>query len=211
MADEADSMMSSDKMMTDHYNLAFNPYAISTDDLTLDNDLKNDKSMENNGYLSETFVGNNPHYEDTLEVAKKAGLTGTGPRKKENIVYEETIIDKKNKDRTPKLRASNLPPRPTEEWTGVPKNTHLQWKLPFVILCLLVLLCIAAGSLGVLAYFDDKKCSCEAPTVEKLGKCINIPMNRTKIERNRVNKMVSLSSKSSIPTELYEVCEIMVI
>ena len=103
--------MANEKELIDYDNLAFNPYAISTGDLTIENDnIKSDKgSMDNHGYSnqSEAVVENNPHYEDTLEVVKKAGLTGTGPRKKENIIYEETIINKKIKTK-PKSQSSGL-------------------------------------------------------------------------------------------------------
>ena len=156
--------MANEKDSIDYDNLAFNPYAISTGDLTKERDnIKSDKSMDNHGYLNqgEAVVENNPHYEDTLEVVKKAGLTG--PRKKQNIIYEETIIGKKNKDKPkiPKLRdrAANLPPRPTEEWQRPDKNN--QWKMPFAILCILVLLGLVGGALGVLAYFKRKDCSCD--------------------------------------------------
>lgn len=157
--------MDNEKELIDYDNLAFNPYAISTGDLTIkDDNIKSGKSMDNHGYIqSEAVVENNPHYEDTLEVVKKAGLTGTGRRKKANIIYEETIINKKNKDknknRIPKHRAANLPPRPTEEWREPSKNN--QWKMPFAILCVLVLLGLVGGALGVLAYIDKKDCSCD--------------------------------------------------
>lgn len=160
--------MTSEKQIIDYDNLAFNPYAISTGDLAIDDDnrIKSGKPMENHGYLpSEAVVENNPHYEDTLEVAKKAGLTGTGRRRKENIVYEDCTITKKNiKDKSqPKPhRASNLPPRPTEDWQRDRSNKTKKWMMPFAILCFLVLLCLVGGALGVLSYFEKKKCSCDS-------------------------------------------------
>ena len=165
---------SEDSNMTDYANLAFNPYAISTDDLTFStfggagSPTKNGgKAMENGGFQPEAFVENNPHYEDTAELAKKAGLTpSTGRRKKENIVYEVAGYKKKAPSKKPpeprgRIPTSNLPARPIEDWSGVSTNkAYSAWKLPFFILCLLVLFGLVGAAFGVLAYFDEKKCSC---------------------------------------------------
>ncbi len=163
-----------DSNMTDYANLAFNPYAISTDDLTFNTfgagePTKNGKSMANGGFEPEHFVETNPHYEDTAEVAKKAGLSGTGRRKKENIIYEAAGNKKKPEKRPepPTIRTSNVPPRPREDWSGISKN-NTRWKLPFFILCLLVLICLVGAAFGVLAYFNDEKCSCTSSTSNSL-------------------------------------------
>lgn len=164
---EAGVKMEDEKSVEDYANLAFNPYAISTDNLTTDDITKRDRAMVNGGYEEELVVENNPQYEDTLEVAKKAGLTGTGRRKKENVVYEETFFNRKRKHTPPPtLRASNLQPRPTEEWSGIQKSRNDQWKMPFVIHCVLILLCLVGSALGVFAYLDDKECSCEKTNVQ---------------------------------------------
>lgn len=166
--------VSVDSNMTDYANLAFNPYATSTDDLTFstfggsESEPKKDgKAMENGGFTPEPFVEANPHYEDTAEVVKKAGLNGTGRRKKENIVYEAAGYNKKPKrDERPDLpsRASNIPLTLNEDWRGISKNdpeSHTRWKLPFFILCVLVVICLVGSAFGVLAYFsEDEKCSC---------------------------------------------------
>ncbi|XP_028398787.1 uncharacterized protein LOC114522319 [Dendronephthya gigantea] len=167
--------VSEDSNMTDYANLAFNPYAISTDDLTEISKVsgggsltKNGgKPMVNGGFQPEPFVESNPHYEDTAEVAKKAGLTpSTGRRKKENIVYEaagykKKAPSKKQPERASRIPTSNLPARPIEDWRGISTNTaYGAWKLPFFILCLLVLIGMIGAAFGVLAYFDEKECSC---------------------------------------------------
>ena len=166
---------SEDTNMSDYANLAFNPYAISTDDLTYSTfsagepaknsePTKNGKAMANGGFEPDRFVETNPHYEDTGEVVKKAGLSekvATGRRKKENIIYETAGNKKKPVMRPePPIRTSNIPPRPAEEWNGILENTRTRWKLPFLVLCLLVLICLIGTAFGVLAYFNDEKCSC---------------------------------------------------
>jgi hypothetical protein len=172
--------VSEDSNMTDYANLAFNPYATSTDDLSSSTfgkgePVKNGKSMENGGFEPEHFVEVNPHYEDTAEVIEKAGLGGTGRRKKENIVYEAAGFKKKTvksekRPEPPQLRASNIPPRPPEDWSGLSKNTNnTRWKMPFMILCLLVLICLVGTAFGVLAYFKDEKCSCGTITTNHLN------------------------------------------
>lgn len=74
----ADQKMNSDNSSTSDYaNFAFNPYAISTEDLTK---AKNgDKSLVNGGYERDE----NPHYEDTNQVVEQAGL---GRRKRESCL-----------------------------------------------------------------------------------------------------------------------------
>ena len=160
---------SDDSNMTDYANLAFNPYAISTDDLTFstfggsESERNLGKPMENGGFQPEHFVEVNPHYEDTSEVVKKAGLEGTGRRKKENVVYEAAGYKKKPKSEKqsepPRIRALNIPPRPAEDWSGISKN-DTRWRLPFIILCILFVICLVGAALGVLAYFREEKCSC---------------------------------------------------
>ena len=165
MSNEKTSL-SEDSNMTDYANLAFNPYATSTDDLTLSTvgngePIKNGKSMENGGFEPEHFVEKNPHYEDTAEVIEKAGLGGTGRRKKENIVYEAAGIKKKPKPsekrlEPPQFRATNIPPRPAEDWRGISKDkNNTRWKLPFLILFMLLLVCFVGAALGVIAYLTQ--------------------------------------------------------
>lgn len=180
MASEKTSV-SEDSNITDYANLAYiNPYAISTDDLTFSTfgggePTKNGKPMDNGGFQPEPFVETNPHYEDTAEVIEKAGLGGTGRRKKENVVYEVAGYKKNPKSEKrpepPRIRASNLPPRPAEDWSGIAKNTNnTRWKLPFLILCILVVICLVGTALGVLAYFNDEECSCNnnSPQTQQL-------------------------------------------
>ena len=169
--------VSEDSTMTDYANLAFNPYAISTDDLTFstfgsgETEKNPGKPMENGGFQPEPFVDVNPHYEDTSEVVKKAGLEGTGRRKKENIIYEGAGYKKKPKSEKrsepPRIRTSNIPPRPPEDWSGISKN-GTRWKLPFIILCILFVICLVGTALGVLAYFREEKCSCTNSSPQSL-------------------------------------------
>ena len=169
--------VSEDSTMTDYANLAFNPYAISTDDLTFstfgngETEKNPGKPMENGGFQPEPFVEVNPHYEDTSEVVKKAGLEGTGSRKKENIIYEGAGYMKKPKSEKrsepPRIRTSNIPPRPPEDWRGISKN-GTRCKLPFIILCILFVICLVGTALGVLAYFREEKCSCTNSSPQSL-------------------------------------------
>lgn len=148
----ADQKMNSDNSSTSDYaNFAFNPYAISTEDLTK---AKNgDKSLVNGGYERDE----NPHYEDTNQVVEQAGL---GRRKKENLVYE--AAGKKIKPR--REQRQNLPPLPPPEYNDTSKETKLNWKLPFLILSLMMLISLIGATLGLLAFFKDNKCSCKDST-----------------------------------------------